>query len=608
MKFTITSRYLQKGVMVPLAIIIIAVILVMLISLMGSTASQIASHRQAVKEVQALHIAEAGVEAAIWKLNNQAGYTGESNTSYGNGTYTVSVTSIDSTNKAITVTSTIPNSNAVKTIKFNASIGATTISFRYGLQVGTGGFVMSGGSTLNGNIYSNGNISATQGVHITGSAVAANPPALAADQVNDTPTPISSCTSSSCITFGNASATEDFAQSFKISQSVPLNNIQFYIKKVSTPGDATVKIIADNAGSPSAVSTDVLMSGTLSASAVTTNFGWVTVTMPADPILDPSQTYWIVIDGSSNASRYYIIGANSAGYATGQAKIGRQSTGVWSNTTPSGLDGYFKIYLGGGNSMIGGNTYTTGVYVGTTVSDDAWAHTVQGATVTGTIYCQTGSYTNKACNTTRSDPTSEAMPLSDANIQEWKDDAEVGGVITGDYSVGFAGATLGPKKITGNLVVNGGGTLTVSGTLWVQGDITLSGGGKIRLASSYGANSGAIVTDGQVSLTGGANFSGSGTSGSYPFLITTSACPAAAGCAGNDAIYLSGGAGTVALIAQNGNVTISGGSSLKQVTAKQVTMDGGATLYYDSGLISESFSSGPGGSWEFVEGSYVITQ
>ena len=257
--------------------------------------------------------------------------------------------------------------------------------------------------------------------------------------------------------------------------------------------------------------------------------------------------------------------------------------------------------------MIGGNNYPTGVYVGTTASDDAWAHTVTGATVTGTIYCQVGTYTNKTCNTSRADPTSQPMPLSDNNIQDWKDDAAAGGTIVGDYHVNYAGATLGPKKITGNLLVDGGGTLTVSGTLWITGTITITGGGKIKLASTYGTNSGAIVTDGYVNLTGGASFSGSGQPSSYPFLVTTSACPVAAGCNGNDAIYLSGGAGTVALIAQNGNAHISGGSSLKQVTAKQVIMDSGATLYYDSGLISENFSSGPGGSWQFVPGTYVIT-
>jgi hypothetical protein len=329
--------------------------------------------------------------------------------------------------------------------------------------------------------------------------------------------------------------------------------------------------------------------------------------MPPTPILDSSQTYWLIIDAASNSSKYYIIGANSGGYPTGSTKIGKYS-GSWTTTGIVGLDGYFKIYLGGNNSTIGGDTNSGGVYIGTTSSDEVWAHNVQGTSGTGKIYCKTGLYNNKSCDTSRDDPTPQPMPLSEANIQAWKDDAATGGTIVGDYHVNYAGATLGPKIITGNLLVDGGGTLTMSGTLWVQGTVTVTGGGKIKLATSYGTNSGALVSDNYVSLTGGSNFAGSGQASSYPFLITTSACPVAPGCNGNNAIYLSGGSGTVALIAQDGNVYINGGSSLKAVTGKQVTMDGGGTLVYDNGLISENFSSGPGGSWQFVPGTYSISQ
>ncbi len=140
-----------------------------------------------------------------------------------------------------------------------------------------------------------------------------------------------------------------------------------------------------------------------------------------------------------------------------------------------------------------------------------------------------------------------------------------------------------------------------------MGSVTVTGGGTVELAPSYGSNDGAIVSDGIVSVGGGGTFAGSGTAGSYPFLITTSACPAAADCEGDPAVTLNGGAGTVAIVAQNGTVVISGGSALKAVTAQQIVMDGGATLTYDSGLINSNFSSGPGGSWQVVPGSYSMT-
>lgn len=599
-----TTYQNQKGQIIVIGLVFSAILLTLSAVLMQSSSTYKKLERNTIVRTQALQLAEAGIDEAAYQLNQNPNYTGESNTALGSGTFSVSIAAIDAQHKRVTSVGNVSfgGQTATRTIKATIGINATVISFHYGIQVGNGGFVMNGGATVNGNVYSNGNIAATEGVHITGSAVAANPPALYADQTNNTPLPISSCVASTCITFASTSVAQDFSQSFKISTATQLNNIQFYIKKVGSPGDATVRIVNDNSGSPS---TDVLMTGTLAASSVTTSFGWVTVAMPTTPILDPAQTYWLVIDTGYNSSKYYIIGANANGYANGVAKIGKYG-GTWSNTSPSGLDGYFQIYLGGGTSLIGGNTYTTGVYIGSTSTDMAWAHTVKGATVTGPIYCQTGSYINKPCNTSLPDPTPQTMPLSDNNIQAWKDDAVTGGTISGDYHVGWAGATLGPKHITGNLLIDGGGTLTVSGTLWIDGTITLTGGGKVQLATSYGSNSGAIVSDSYVSLGGGSTFAGSGQPGSYTFVITTSACPAEPGCNGNSAIYLSGGAGTVALVAQNGNVNIEGGSSLKEVTARQITMSGGATLYYDSGLISENFSSGPGGSWSYTPGSYVI--
>jgi len=218
------------------------------------------------------------------------------------------------------------NPKTVRTVKATTTINNDVISFNYGVQAGNGGFMMSGGAIVNGNVYSNGSIVATNGVHITGSATAANPPTTHADQANNTPLP-----PPSSITFANATGTQDFAQSFKLSVGEPMNNIQFYIKKVGSPANIAVKIVNDNAGSPG---NTVFLSGSLSAALVTTNFGWVTVTMPTTPILDPNETYWMVLDASSNSSRYYILGANSNGYANGIGRIGRYGTS-WSDTSPA---------------------------------------------------------------------------------------------------------------------------------------------------------------------------------------------------------------------------------------------------------------------------------
>ena len=341
----------ERGQVILIALVFFGVFTSMTAAFVNLLTASEQAERVHIASTQALALAEAGIDTAIYELNQSASYTGETDTVLPPGTFNVSISTIDDSTKQITATGYVPNSAnpiTTETVRVQVGIDSSIISFRYGVQAGAGGFALSGGAEINGSAYANGTISATNGVHITGSAIAANPPALSADQANDTPVPITSCTSSTCITFADTTATQDIAQSFKLSTAVGMNTVQFYIKKVGAPSDATIRVVNNSAGSPG---TDVLFTGTLSASAVTTSFGWVTVTMPSTPVLDPSETYWLIIDASSNASKYYILGSSAGGYTNGAAKIGRYGTS-WSDTTPSGLDGYFRIYVGGGTSML----------------------------------------------------------------------------------------------------------------------------------------------------------------------------------------------------------------------------------------------------------------
>lgn len=67
-----------------ITVVIFALIAMIAISsLVGYAMLQIRSQRQAVGQTLGISIAEAAIEAAIWKLNNQLGYSGESGTAYG---------------------------------------------------------------------------------------------------------------------------------------------------------------------------------------------------------------------------------------------------------------------------------------------------------------------------------------------------------------------------------------------------------------------------------------------------------------------------------------------------------------------------------------------
>ena len=295
---------------------------------------------------------------------------------------------------------------------------------------------------------------------------------------------------------------------------------------------------------------------------------------------------------------YYGVQAGTGGFSlTGGGQINGNVYSNGSVTATNGVTVTGTIIAANPstttNATVGGGSYVGAVNVGTGSVGDVWAHTVTGAQVAGTIYCQTGTaatnHNNKECDKARSDPPQQNFPISDADIQIWKDYASAGTVFSGSKTVGSTGATIGPMKITGNLIVNGGGTLTLAGTVWVQGNITFTGGGKLALASGYGTSGGVLLADGLISLNGGSVYAGSGTAGSYPLIITTSSS--------DSAIDVSGGSGAVVLVAQNGTISLSGGTSARAMAANRIVVDTGGTVTYDAGLVNFNFSSGPSGGW-----------
>lgn len=568
--------------MIVAVIFFLGISLVFMAAVATPVANQIRGASGFIQSKQGYVLAESSVEDIVYRLNTGKTVGSSVDGSFNGVEALTTITNISSTVKRILTIVTA--GDYIRKMQADVSLG-TGIAFNYGLQAGNGGVFMSGNSTINGNIYSNGDIDAANAT-ITGTAVAADSAALVADQSNDTPTvPLNS------ITFRNVSAAQDFAQSFQVSTSSPINKVQFYIKKVGTPSNASVRLVADNGGSPSTTGISI-GSVSLLSSQVSTNYGWVEVVFPENPSLIPDTTYWLVLDNSTqSSSEYYVIGGN-AGYGLGEAKTGAYS-GVW---VANSYDGYFRLYLGGITSMIGGGSSAGSLTIGQGGVGDAWASTISGVSVAGNLYCTTGTDNNKACNTSHGSPSPQPLPFSEANFQDWKNEAASGGVISGDYSVGSGGATLGPKKITGDLTINGGGTLTLTGTIWVQGTVTVNGGGRMILPSNFADNSGTVISDSIVSISGGGS-AGSGSAGSYLFIVSTSKCPDDVGCSGSSAVNISGGAGAIAVNAQSGGVDLGGGAQIKAAVGNIVTISGGSVVTYDSGLASPSFQNGPSGSY-----------
>ena len=580
---------IKKGyVMLLTAIIFMMVSLIIIFGLATPTIKQIFASRDIWSAKQSYYLSEAGVEDVLYRIKDSVmsanvGLT-ETLTLDGYNAVTQITDSFDG--KIVT---TLSDQNGYKkTIEAKVIQGSGT-SFNYGIFSGNGGFIITGGSSVTGNIYSNGDILGGSGVHITGSAIAASAGNIFKDEKNETPIP-----PPNTITFNNTYASRDFAQSFQPSTTSAIENINIYIKKTNSPSAFVVNLMTDNSGNPGSV----LTVSTLRANNVTTNFGWVGLVLAQNVTLTKDTTYWLVIKGivksGKTSTNTYTIGANDL-YARGSAKTG-VTGGVWTST---GLDGYFYTYLGSTPSKIFGYEGDY-LFIGSTSTDMAWASDVSNVSLTGDLYCLFGTNNaeGKTCDDSRGLPDTMPMPISQANIDQWKTEGVAGGTHVGDMIVGWAGDIIGPKKITGDLTVSGGGTLMITGTVWVQGNIILTGGGKIKLSPTLGPDSVIIISDGYVSISGGAKLEGSGTAGSYPIVVSTSVCPNTTPCAtNNSAVSLTGGAGSVVLTAPYGKVSINGGSGARSVTGDLIYLDGGANINYETGLADLSFSSGPSGGW-----------
>lgn len=589
------ARRKPRGQALLLSVVLLSVVL----GLVGAFTSYLGGVRKATNTFSARAAARqaalSGVEKAIWCLNQSSGtdcggayggsFTGQSGVSVGSsGYFTTVVETVSNNLKTVTSTGYFPNvtkPTATVTVKADATITTVSASFFYGVQAGNGGFVMGNNAYVDGNIYANGSITGENGAYITGTAWVAGGTQLTPNQQQTA--------NNEDYEFGRTSPVIDLGQSFKLSGGASVNKVSFYVRKVGNPSSATIRILANNSGVPSKT---VIGSTTLAASSVSTSFGWVEASFATPPALAGNVTYWLSIDASSNGSNYWVIGSQpNNGYGNG---VGMRSadwnagTPVW---TDAGRDYAFAIYTGGVITKLDNVDVTGDVHANTIedadVGGDAYYTTITNSSVAGTSHPGTA------------DPGPVDLPLSDATIDQWKANAAAGGTISGDVVYDGTSNSLGPKKITGNLTVTNGASLTLNGTLHVAGNVTIENNAIVSLASGYGAGSGLIVADGKIVVSNNVTFNGSGTEGSYILILTTNPSLDSV----SPAMALNNNSDNSIFYASDGVITIANNAVVKEVTGFKIDIANNASVQYETGLSDLSFSSGPGGSWVQRSGS-----
>jgi len=585
-------------------------------------------------------IAESGIQKALWCLNQTSGtncsgtfggnYTGEADVSFGGGIFDTTVSDVNGSTKLIESTGYYPNKTrqlSKSTVRVKAAINTDITSFNYGMQVGYGGITMGNNAMIDGSVFSHGDIIGGNGSEITGDAYVAGGTALQANQLWTV--------KNADFIFGKTNPQIDIAQSFVPSETNVLNKISIYAKKTGSAGNIYIKIVNDNDGIPG---TEVISSATIPASLVSSSYGWVDADFSNPPPVYSGNKYWIILDISQSSTKYYTIGADAFdGFPSGTMLYAQNwSSDSW---TLTGGDANFKVWLGGvetgiyhmeigGNayahyishSEIGGdvsayNLYSSNVdgnvlaynIENSVIGESASTTDIFGSTVGHDLWCQNHSLTTTGWHTycptsvnPPADPGPSTMPISDSLINEWKSDAETGGII-GSQTIN-TNTSMGPKKINGNLIISTGKILTLTGSVYVTGSIIISGGGAgIVLDSSYGSSSGVIIADGIISIGNNTLFSGAGD-GSYLMTISTM------NSSTENAISVGNTFNGAIFYAPYGIISLGNNSNFKEVCAYGLTIGNDLILDYEFGMAEIYFSSGPSGGWSELKGSWTIVE
>ncbi|OGD88420.1 hypothetical protein A3D04_01060 [Candidatus Curtissbacteria bacterium RIFCSPHIGHO2_02_FULL_40_16b] len=173
------QRKQKGGFVLLLGIIAITAIVILSASQFERVANFVRFGNNKVLQGQAISLAEAGVDYALWQLNENAGdwYDSDGEVNVGtSGTFFVTVTDATANIKNVVATGYIPNSiNPRKqiTVKTQVVIDNQTIAFNYAAQTDLGGVEMYSNAVVNGNVYTNGNITGFSNSRINGEAWAA---------------------------------------------------------------------------------------------------------------------------------------------------------------------------------------------------------------------------------------------------------------------------------------------------------------------------------------------------------------------------------------------------------------------------------------------------
>jgi hypothetical protein len=220
------------------------------------------------------------------------------------------------------------------------------------------------------------------------------------------------------------------------------------------------------------------------------------------------------------------------------------------------------------------------------IDEDAYYNTIESSSVGGSSYSG------------ESPIDAYPQPISDSDIDSWKSDAGSATVHSGNYSLSSDGS-LGPIEITGNLDISNGTILTLTGVVYVHGDITFNNSAEVHLAEAFGSNSGTIIADQKIEMKNSFVAESNSFGGLVVFISTDTSDPT---------IVFKNSAGegdAVVLFAPNGGVEFKSSSEAYQVSASSILLKNNSAITYAGGVSSFSVMSDSSEEiyWQVLPGS-----
>lgn len=335
-------------------------------------------------------------------------------------------------------------------------------------------------------------------------------------------------------------------------------------------------------------------------------------------------SYGLTIDDSSaTITISSLIGGSRTITSDGVNKIQKKRNEVLTKLAVTSVGFYFGAQVGegglemGSNARINGNVFSNGDIVGSNgatasgtakvagnghsisnmiINSDAFAYSFNNCSVGGVIHYVTGGSVT-SCSSgggvqEQSDEiASVVLPVSSSTINMWKQAAEAGGTMGSLVLGNNVLMNKGPMKIDGNLQLGNGSTLTMTGTLWVTGDLIMGNNSVIKLDPSYGSLSGVIIFDGKVAVKNNGQLYGIDPNATSTFLMVisenSSIDPA------SPAIDIYNSAGGAVFYTNTGMILIHNAVEVFEATGYKLMIDNNGSIDYKTGLSDVSFTSGP---------------